>query len=60
LAELLRAVDDISICCFDSDANEKPAAAIPESHIPVFKLFLKGDKQNPISFKEMSAKEYKE
>eukprot|EP00913_Durusdinium_trenchii_P020892 g19630.t1 len=51
LASLLRACDDIGICSYDADANEKPAKYIPESHIPVFKLFVRGDKQNPISFK---------
>ncbi|CAL1140983.1 unnamed protein product [Cladocopium goreaui] len=51
LAALLRACDDIGICGYDADANEKPTKYIPESTIPVFKLFVRGDKQNPISFK---------
>lgn len=50
LAELLRACDDIAICSMDTDANETPKAYIPESHIPVFKLFLRGDKQSPIAY----------
>eukprot|EP00930_Biecheleria_cincta_P071330 TRINITY_DN58847_c0_g1_i1.p1 TRINITY_DN58847_c0_g1~~TRINITY_DN58847_c0_g1_i1.p1 ORF type:complete len:1439 (+),score=298.77 TRINITY_DN58847_c0_g1_i1:5415-9731(+) len=51
LAALLRACDDISICSMDADLNEKQTTYIPESHIPVFKLFVRGDKQNPIGYK---------
>merc|ERR1719324_489749 len=47
LAALLQPCTDIAICSMDADQNEKPSRYFPESHIPVFKLFPRDDKQNP-------------
>jgi thioredoxin 1 len=50
LAYLLKDYDDIVIGKMDADANEIDRFYLPEQHVPVLKLFPKGDKANYVSY----------
>jgi ankyrin repeat protein len=50
LAYLLKDYDDIIVGKMDADANEIDRFYLPEQHVPVLKLFPKGDKANYVSY----------